>query len=177
MYWFTGDEHFNHQNIISKFVFRPFQTVEDMNREIIRRHNERVKPGHTVFHLGDFRMSNQGPNVHELMGMLNGNHVFIAGNHDKRNGLNTPLRYAVIQSYGYNILLCHDPTYAQELMSTNPDRLSYDLAFTAHVHEKWKFMCGEHGDMVNAGVDQWDFYPVDAKQILKGYKQWKMTGK
>ena len=70
MYWFTGDQHFNHENIVTKFVFRPFQTVEDMNREIIRRHNERVKPGHTVFHLGDFRMSNQGPNVHELMEML-----------------------------------------------------------------------------------------------------------
>jgi len=172
MYWFTGDQHFNHENILTKFVFRPFQTVEDMNREIIRRHNERVKPGHTVFHLGDFRMSNQGPNVHELIEMLNGNHVFIAGNHDKRNGLNTPLKYAVIQSYGKTILLCHDPAYALELMSTDPYHLSFDLAFTAHVNEKWKF---NEGPMVNVGVDQWDFYPVDAKQILKAYKAWKKT--
>ena len=171
MYWFTGDEHFNHQNIISKFVFRPFQAVEDMNREIIRRHNERVKPGHTVFHLGDFRMSNQGPNVHELMGMLNGNHVFIAGNHDKRNGLNTPLKYAIIQSYGKTILLCHDPADAVILSF----KTYFDFRFVGHVHEKWKFNDQEQGPMVNVGVDQWDFCPVDAKQILKGYKQWMRT--
>lgn len=184
MHWFTGDEHFNHSNIITKFVFRPFQDVEEMNATIIQRHNERVKPGHTVFHLGDFKVSAQGPNVHELMAQLNGNHVFIQGNHDKRNGLNTPLQYAVIQSYGLRILLCHDPMTADEIMSTDELHARYDLAFVAHVHEKWRFWRnthvdqwrfrpGAHGDKINVGVDQWDFYPVGAKQVLKAYKAWK----
>ena len=64
-------------------MFRPFSNVKRMNYELVRRHNERVKTGHIVYHLGDFKMSSEGPNTHELLGMLNGHHVMIAGNHDK----------------------------------------------------------------------------------------------
>ena len=140
-----------------------------MNAEIIRRHNERVKPGHTVFHLGDFKFTSNGPNVHELMQSLNGNHVFVAGNHDKHNGLNTPLKHCVIQSYGKTILLVHRPEDAEVIMAGG----GIDMAFVGHVHDKWKFSENEHPAMVNVGVDQWDFYPVDAKQILKAYKKWR----
>ena len=80
--FFTADQHFCHENIITKFVFRPFQDVEHMNSELIRRFNSRVKPGDTVYHLGDFKMTNNGPNTHELLGKLNGRHVLIKGNHD-----------------------------------------------------------------------------------------------
>jgi calcineurin-like phosphoesterase family protein len=125
-----------------------------------------------VYHLGDFRFSCQGPNAHELIGKLNGNHVFIQGNHDKRNGVNTPLKYAVIETCGQKVLLCHRPEDAVCLaFSTH-----FDLAFVGHVHEKWKFR-HEQLDMVNVGVDQWDFYPVDAKQILKAYKKWVNEGR
>jgi len=171
MYWFTGDEHYNHANIIMKFVFRPFSSAEEMNAEMIRRHNERVKPGHTVFHLGDFKVSSRGPNYCELLKQLNGNHVFIQGNHDKRNGVNTPLKYCLIETYGQRTLLIHRPEDAVAYMQVTKTIGGHqiDLALVGHVHEKWKFREG----MVNVGVDQWDFYPVDAKQILKAYKKWK----
>jgi calcineurin-like phosphoesterase family protein len=165
MFWFTADQHFNHEHILTKFVFRPFSCTAEMNAEIIRRHNERVKPGHTVFHLGDFKLSSQGPNTHELMGMLNGNHVFIRGNHDKNNGLNTPLKYCIIETYGQRIVLTHRPEDAEVFMAGG----GIDLAFVGHIHEKWQF---RHG-MVNVGVDQWDFYPVDARQILRAYNKWR----
>ena len=58
--WFTGDQHFNHANIIG-FTGRPFANSEQMNAEIIRRHNSRVKSSDTVYHLGDLRMTNNGP--------------------------------------------------------------------------------------------------------------------
>ena len=50
----------------------------------------------------------------------------------------------------------------------------FNHVFVGHVHEKWKFMKCEHGDMVNVGVDQWDFYPIDPKQIFKAYKTWTL---
>ena len=99
------------------------------------------------------------------MGMLNGNHVFIRGNHDKNNGLNTPLKYCIIETYGKRILLIHKPEEAEIILAGG----GIDMVFVGHVHEKWKF---QH-NMVNVGVDVWDFYPVDAKQILKAYKQWE----
>ena len=51
-YWWTSDYHFSHANII-KYCDRPFESVEEMNEAIIKRHNERVKPEDTVFFLGD----------------------------------------------------------------------------------------------------------------------------
>ena len=169
MLWFTGDEHFNHGNIITKFVFRPFSTTAHMNTELIGRYNSRVKPGHTTYHLGDFKISADGPDTHELIGMLNGNHVFIKGNHDRNNGLNTPLKFCVIESYSRQIVLAHKPEDCDLIMGL----LGIDLGFCGHVHEKWKFKHGVYGDLMNVGVDQWDYYPVDAKQIFKAYKRWK----
>lgn len=163
MYWFTADQHFNHENIITKFVFRKFNSVEHMNAEIIKRHNDRVKPFDTVFHLGDFRMSSQGPTSHELRKQLNGNHVFICGNHDKNNGTNSPLKYAIIETFRHRVLLIHNPEKAKEIMEWN----QCDMCFCGHVHEKWKF----RENIINIGVDQWDYYPIDAKQILKAYKK------
>lgn len=168
MYWFTGDEHYNHINIIDKFVFRRFANSEHMNAELIRRHNERVKSGHTVFHLGDFRFS-PGPNYHDLLRKLNGNHVFLQGNHDRRNGVNTPLKYALIETHGRPVLLTHRPEDAENIMK----HTEISLAFCGHVHEKWKFRDTDAGEIINVGVDQWDYYPVDAKQILKALKKWR----
>lgn len=164
MYWFTADEHYNHTNIITKFVFRKFRDAEHMNREIIARHNSRVKNNHTVFHLGDFRVGG-GPSSFELMSQLNGNHVFICGNHDKNNGTNSPIRFCVIESYGKKMLLTHRPEDAEMIMAGG----GIDLALVGHVHEKWTF----RENMVNVGVDQWDYYPIDARQILKAYNRFK----
>ncbi len=168
--WFTGDTHYCHANIISKFVFRKFRTVAEMNRVLIERHNSRVKPGDTVFHLGDFKLTNEGPNFYELKQQLNGNLVHIQGNHDRNNGCNSAIKYLVINTYGRDVLLVHRPDDAEILMQ----RCKIDLAFVGHVHEKWKFRYIEGvGDLINVGVDQWDYTPVDAKQIFKAYKNWR----
>ena len=163
MNWLTSDEHYNHANIITRFVFRKFRNVEEMNAELIKRHNSRVKEGDLVFHLGDFKLTNNGLNKFEIVRQLNGHHVFIAGNHDKKNGCNTPVKYIVMELFKEPVLLIHKPEDATELMQ----KLGIKKAFVGHVHEKWKFKKTEQGLLVNIGVDVWDYYPVDAKQIFK----------
>lgn len=167
MFWFTSDQHFNHANIINH-TRRPFWSWKEMNDEIIRRHNSRVDPNDTVFHIGDFKFGANGPNTHELIKMLNGRHVFIRGNHDRNNGTNTIIRHAVIETYGLTILLVHKPDDALMIMSNG----GIDMAFVGHVHHNWQF----RPNMINIGVDVWDFYPVNAKQILKAYKKWEEMG-
>ena len=51
--FFLADTHFGDGNIL-RYENRPFATVEEMDRELIRRWNEKVGAGGTVFHLGDF---------------------------------------------------------------------------------------------------------------------------
>ncbi len=88
MYYFTSDNHFFHANII-KYCNRPFTSMEEMNLVMIRNWNEIVTPDDTVFHIGDFGLckSSEAPNAPKdpfkfIRNQLNGNIIFIAGNHD-----------------------------------------------------------------------------------------------
>ena len=110
---------------------------------------------------GDFKITNNGYNTHELQKQLKGKHIFISGNHDKNNGSNTPIKYCVVNTYGKTVLLIHRPEDAELIMAGG----GIDLAFVGHVHEKWVVK----DKMINVGVDVWNYYPVDAKQILKFY--------
>lgn len=51
--FFTGDLHFGHENVLA-FDHRPFETVEEMDVELIRRWNHKVGKGDLVYVLGDF---------------------------------------------------------------------------------------------------------------------------
>ena len=55
-FFFTADEHYGHANII-KYCGRPFTSADEMDAEIIRRHNEMVGPKDVVVHAGDFTLS------------------------------------------------------------------------------------------------------------------------
>jgi calcineurin-like phosphoesterase family protein len=162
-YWFTSDEHYNHAATIFNFdIKRPFVSVEHMNCTLINNHNDRVKGNDTVFHIGDFKMSKGGMTTQDIKRHLNGTNIFICGNHDKNNGNNSPIKHMVIETYGKKVLLVHKPEHASEIMSCDQ---SIDLAFVGHVHFAWKAKLR----MVNVGVDQWGYRPIDAKQILKYY--------
>ena len=160
--WFSSDYHLGHANII-KYCERPFTNVEEMNEVIIKNHNERVRDEDTVFFLGDFCFRNS-PGGKEGEGalnkaeyyikQLNGNFVFIKGNHDRNNSLKTPIERVVIKYGGKKICMVHNPVHADS---------NYELNLCGHVHEKWKV----RGKNINVGVDQWGFRPVSFHEILK----------
>jgi len=79
--WFTADTHFGHANVI-RYSNRPWAMVNDMNDGIIERWNTCVKPGDTVYHLGDLCLTTKIDVVDEWLGRLNGTIRFIRGNHD-----------------------------------------------------------------------------------------------
>ena len=161
-YWFTADYHLGHANII-KYVGRPFHSLEHMDRVIIANHNQRVKDGDVVFHVGDFcfRGGKEGAkfSAAEYESQLNGKLIFIRGNHDHNNSCHTIIESMILSYGGYSIYMVHWPEKAND---------AYPLNFCAHVHANWKHRRLSSGTiLVNVGVDVWHYRPVSIDEILK----------
>ena len=173
-YFFTADYHLGHDKI-REYCLRPFKSLEQMNNTIIRHHNERVKSEDTVFHIGDFcfKGGKEGSKdfARAWREKLNGNIIFIRGNHDKNNSLKTIIEKVVISYGGHDVCLVHDPAHAD---------FKYDLNFIVHIHNYWTFnrlvSLENITDLVNVGVDVWGFYPHTFEEIYKKYKEWKRHG-
>jgi calcineurin-like phosphoesterase family protein len=176
-YWFTSDMHLGHANIV-RYCSRPFKDVQEMNEVLITNWNHRVKPDDTVFHVGDFCFKNSaGGKAGEGMthksshyaSKLNGNIIYIKGNHDRNNSVRTIIDHLVIKYGPHFVNLVHAPD-------------SYDanfaINFVGHVHEKWKFRrvylpnMDRIVDLINVGVDQWNFMPVSFEEIYNQYRTW-----
>lgn len=73
--------HFGHANVI-KYSNRPWVMVNDMDNGLIERWNSLIKPGDTVYHLGDFCLTKRVDAIDNWLGQLNGEIRLIKGNHD-----------------------------------------------------------------------------------------------
>ena len=80
--FFTSDTHFFHKNIL-KYCNRPFENVQEMNQEIVKRWNEVIPKDAIVFHLGDFSLTANMKELDSLIHKLNGDIHLIIGNHEK----------------------------------------------------------------------------------------------
>jgi len=76
-----GDLHLNHQNII-EYCDRPFKTLFEMNQQLISNWHDTVGPDDTVVLRGDLDLYFGNITTHDWLHALNGEIVFIRGNHD-----------------------------------------------------------------------------------------------
>ena len=81
----VSDTHFGHVGVC-RFTgpdgvtkLRPWDSPEEMDEEMVRRWNERVRPNDKVYHLGDVVINRRAL---PTMARLNGDKVLIRGNHD-----------------------------------------------------------------------------------------------
>ena len=178
--WFSSDHHFGHKNILS-YCSRPFSSVENMNNELIERWNSVVLPGDEVYYLGDFSLDFKY--VETYLPKLNGTIYWIPGNHDESHPMhkghekyqdwlsNRGVIFCGPQHElfldGIDLLLCHFPygtedhTERPRFLEWRPDDVGLVL-LCGHVHDNWK----TSENMINVGVDQWDYYPVSQAQIF-----------
>lgn len=77
----TSDTHFSHARI-SELAGRPFQSVEEMDAELVRRWNETVGPDDVVLHLGDVALGTIQHSL-PLTASLHGRRFLVPGNHDR----------------------------------------------------------------------------------------------
>jgi len=164
--FFTADEHYGHDEVIT-YCNRPYRNNQIMTRSIIKRHNSVVKEGDMVYHIGDFAFA--GPDrisyVQHLLKRLNGTHILILGNHDNI----APLRLVdagfrsvhtslelIIEDKA--IVMAHDPSI-WNAVPVGP------IFVCGHIHNLFKII--KDKNVVNVGVDVWDFYPISLTEIIK----------
>ena len=97
-YFFTSDWHINHANVI-KYCNRPYANVKEMAEGLVSNFNEVVKDGDLTFHLGDLAFHMTDEDMGKFYRQLNGQHVFITGNHDRDRiyGLPGSVHYRILE--------------------------------------------------------------------------------
>lgn len=176
---FTSDEHYGHSNII-KFCKRPYSNIDDMKESLIKNHNEVVKPGDRVYHLGDFawRTLSEGE-ILSIRYRLNGEHYYIYGNHEEAFKRSKALRESFIwcrdvenlKINGYpNIFLCH---YAMRVWNGS-HKGAWHLYGHSHSALPEVTNGNRKGDespfSFDCGVDAQNFYPISLEQVAEKMK-------
>jgi calcineurin-like phosphoesterase family protein len=174
MIWFTADTHFGHENIIKycnrQWLGNLFQSVEEMDEQIIANWNYRINKDDVVYHLGDFSFKNEKTLDHYLY-RLNGKIWLVRGGHDKyyaprigKFNLASPIlelgkEYLSILGgvdIGVPIVLCHYAMRVWEKSHFN----SYHLYGHSH-----GLLPGE-GRSMDVGVDTNNFYPYSLQEVV-----------
>ena len=144
-----------------------------MNTTLIRNWNSRVKPEDTIFIIGDFCFRN-GPGGKPGEGIqtkseywqnkLNGNKIFLKGNHDKSNSTKTIIESLNITFSNYRIHMTHKPEHAN---------LDYEINLVGHVHGAWKIKELKEEKyphrstiLFNVGVDVNKFMPITLDEAI-----------
>ena len=179
--FFTSDTHFNHGKII-EYANRPFANIDEMDRSIIKKWNEVVKPDDMIYHLGDVAFC-RDYDINYYFEQLNGIIKVLSNpwHHDKhwlprwkfgtteylsksryKIELSPPIVVLEFKEFSTNqypkaIMLCH-------YQLANWDRKHYgSWHLFGHSHNKAK----AEGLSLDVGVDAWDFYPVSLNRVAE----------
>jgi calcineurin-like phosphoesterase family protein len=157
--WFTSDLHLSHKKII-QFSERPFDSVEEMDEELVRRWNDVVRPGDRVYCLGDFSFADEERSI-KFAKRLVGQKFMVWGNHDKKLRRSHEFMsqwiwqkdLTSIDVTDQKIALCHFPM----LTWHQSHRGSWNL----HGHSHGSLPDDPGALRLDVGVDCWDYAPVE----------------
>lgn len=117
--FYISDLHFYHKNIIN-LCDRPYETIEEMNEDIIEKWNSVVTSDDVVRILGDIafpKSQDEVDKIIQIVKRLNGNKTLIVGNHDWKLLKNEKFiklfssieNYMMVKDNGRKVILFHYP--------------------------------------------------------------------
>lgn len=181
--YLISDTHFDHSNII-EYCNRPFSSGEDMDKAMKGAWNSRVQEDDRVFFGGDIAMARASIAI-KYANALNGDLVFIDGNHDDitQSEAPFPLLNNMTFSYDYNgetydFFYVHwpagtehhktgEPNYPPE---SEPPEWFDGWVLHGHVHnndiEKFPFVNPEQ-KYVNLSVEVIGYTPIEIEELIQ----------
>lgn len=182
MVWFCSDWHFNHDK---EFIWkdRGFNSVDEMNEEIVKRHNSVVAEDDDVYVLGDLCMSENIEANKAFIERLNGNIHIVLGNHDtpKRIKMYESCKnvfeicgYATLRKYKkYSFYISHFPTNTGNYDDDGRGLKGCIINLCGHIHTKNEFEDMDKGQMsYHIEMDAHDCYPTSAEEIILTLKHY-----
>jgi len=172
----TSDTHFCHTQ---EFLYKPrgFETVQDMNKAIIKNWNSVVQPDDEVYLLGDVMLNDNVEGMkclHQLKGKI---HI-VLGNHDSEarkilylsswNVDSVELAYR-LKYKGYHFYFSHFPTLCSNYDVDKPLKARIiNVCGHSHTTDKWKDI--DLGIVYHAELDAHNNTPVSLDTILNDIK-------
>jgi calcineurin-like phosphoesterase family protein len=175
----VSDTHFGHAGVC-RFMrndgitkLRPWDDPQEMDEEMIRRWNERVRPNDKVYHLGDVVINRR---CLPTLARLNGDKVLIRGNHDIFRDDEYRQYFRELRAYHVmnGLILSHIPVHEASL-----GRFGCNIHGHLHANRVMKprgvdATTGEtlYGDEIDprywcACVEQTDFAPILFEDAIK----------
>lgn len=160
--WFSSDSHHRHANIL-KFTNRPFETVDEMDQQLIVNWNSVVQETDEVWHLGDFAYRQAIGSLRPIFDRLHGIKHLVRGNHDNDEVFALP--WASQQDYkeltinNRKIVLMH---YA--IVQWNGARHGA-IHLHGHHHGTYHYKLEHDKRRLDVGMDCHDLFPISWEQI------------
>jgi calcineurin-like phosphoesterase family protein len=175
----VSDTHFGHAGVC-RFTeadgvtkIRPWTDPDEMDEEMIRRWNDRVRPNDKVYHLGDVVINRKAlPTLHRL----NGDKVLIRGNHDIFRDDEYREYFRELRAYHVlnGMILSHIPLHPESLGRfgtnihghTHTNRVKKIVGVNVKTGE---FKYGTENDLRYhcVCVEQTDFAPILLEDVFK----------
>jgi len=158
----TSDTMFGRESMLT-LETRQYSSVEDMDRDMIEKWNERVGYKDTVYHLGNFAWDPFATN--NALQNLNGKIIFLPGDKDKAllesmslyNNIEI-IEDQIIELPALNAVLCHYP------MSHWAGKENGSLHFHGHMINSMKTDINKM-NRINVCIDNWSLYPINLVTI------------
>ena len=181
--FFTADLHFGHENVI-QFDNRPFESVEEMDTELMRRWNNKVEKNDLVYVLGDMIWKTKNDEAEAIIKSLNGQIILIKGNHDRfLSNAKAKKALAGLKDYDDITVKLTDGTDRRCILShyfmpfynghhyqaihlhghshsTEEAKIEFEIA--KDLNER-----GFSNEIYNVGCMYWNYEPVTLDEILK----------
>ncbi len=160
--FFISDTHFGHRNIVNftdcnDKPLRPFDSVDEMDEHMVSNWNYVVKPGDTIYHLGDVVINRRAL---QILDRLNGRKILIKGNHDIFKLTDYTKYFVDIRAYKvmskHGFICSHIPIHPESLAR-------WKLNIHGHLHgstlpdKKYLSVC----------VEQINYTPISFDEILE----------